>query len=94
MILETSVGSTHMAQALDSLCYTKKTLIPHAWDFVTSKVTASFSVTPFKSIAYTLHALPTEVFSLLFVKSHAKEPLAKARVDERQSRFESIFEME
>jgi len=27
MILESSVGSTHMAQALDSLCYTKKTLI-------------------------------------------------------------------
>jgi len=54
-----------MAQALDSLCYTEKTLIPHVWDFVTSKVTASFSVTPFKSIAYTLHALPTEVSRII-----------------------------
>jgi len=54
MNLESSVGSTHMAQALDSLCKTEKTLI-------TNKVTAIFSVTPFKSISYTLHALPTEV---------------------------------
>jgi len=46
-----------MAQALDLLCYTKKTLI-------TNKVTASFSVTPFKSTSYTLHALPTEVSRL------------------------------
>jgi len=27
IILEFSIGSTHMAQALDSLCYTGKTLI-------------------------------------------------------------------
>ncbi len=27
---------------------------------ITNKVTTSFSVTPFKSISYTLHALPTE----------------------------------
>jgi len=77
MILESSVGSTHMAQALDSghpcpspfgrplavqtavlpfcdsLCYTEKTLI-------TNKVMTIFSVTPFKSISYTLNALPTE----------------------------------
>jgi len=53
IILEFSIGSTHMAQALDSLCYTEKTLI-------TNKVMTIFSVTPFKSISYTLHALPTE----------------------------------
>jgi len=58
MILESSVGSTHMAQALDSLCKTEKTLI-------TNKVTTIFSVTPFKSMSYTLHVLPTEVSRMM-----------------------------
>ena len=58
MILETAVRSTHMAQALDALDYTEKSLIA-------SKVTAIFSVTPFKSISYPLHALPTAVSRMM-----------------------------
>jgi len=32
---------------------------------ITNEVTAIFSVTPFKSISYTLHALPTEVSRII-----------------------------
>jgi len=70
IILEKAVGRTHIAQVLDSLDYMKKVLIPHAWDFVTNKVTTHFFITPFKSIAYTLHALPT-VFSRI-IPSYAR----------------------
>jgi len=47
-----------MAQTLNSLFITEQSLI-------INKVTAIFSVTPFKSISYTLHALPTEVFRFM-----------------------------
>jgi len=52
IILEKAVGRTHIAQVLDSLDYMKKVLI-------TNKVTTHFFITSFKSIPYTLHALPT-----------------------------------
>jgi len=42
MILEKAVGRTHIAQALDLLCYIKKVLI-------TNKVITHFFITPFKS---------------------------------------------
>ncbi len=52
IILEKAVGSTHIAQPLDLLGYMKKVLI-------TNEVTTHFFITPFKSISYTLYALPT-----------------------------------
>jgi len=52
IILGKAVGRTHIAQVLDSLDYMKKVLI-------TNKVTTHFFITSFKSIPYTLHALPT-----------------------------------
>ena len=42
----------HIAQVLDSPDYMKKVLI-------TNKVTTHFFITPFKSVPYTLHLLPT-----------------------------------
>lgn len=50
--LEKAVGSTQIAQALDSPGYMKKMLI-------TNEVTSHFFITPFKSISYTLYALAT-----------------------------------
>jgi murein L,D-transpeptidase YafK len=50
--LKKAVDSTHIAQALNSLGYMKKVLI-------TNEVTTRFFITPFKSISYTLYALPT-----------------------------------
>jgi hypothetical protein len=53
-ILETAVVSTHLMQPLDSPSIMVKTLI-------TNKVTAIFTMTPGKPIAYAMHALPTAV---------------------------------
>ena len=52
--LETAVVSTHLTQPLDSPSIMVKTLI-------TNKVTAIFTMTLGKPIAYAMHALPTAV---------------------------------
>jgi len=56
-----------MAQALALLFYTEKSLITNevteifsVYPRVASLTQAQFTFTPFKSISYTLHALPTE----------------------------------
>jgi hypothetical protein len=55
--LETAVVSTHLTQPLDSPSIRVKTLI-------TNKVTAIFTMTLGKPIAYAMHALPTAVSRL------------------------------
>jgi hypothetical protein len=55
--LEKLVGSTHMAQTLNSSSYMKKLLI-------INKVTSHFFITLSKSISCTLHALPTNLSRL------------------------------
>jgi hypothetical protein len=52
--LETAVVSTHLTQPIDSPSIMVKTLI-------TNKVTAIFTITLGKPIAYAMHALPTAV---------------------------------
>jgi len=56
---------------------------------ITNKVTTHFFITPFKPISYTLHATPLAGSRYKFI-----EPLAKLRVDERQSHLETIFGLE
>ena len=58
LILETAVVSTYLTQPLDSTSIMVKTLI-------TNKVTAIFTMTLGKPIAYAMHALPTAVSRLI-----------------------------
>jgi hypothetical protein len=56
--LEMAVVSTHLTQPLDSPSIMVKTLI-------TNKVTAIFTMTLGKPIAYVMHALPTAVSRIM-----------------------------